>query len=348
MVKLSICIATLNRGDTIGETLDSLVSQLTSEVELVVVDGASTDDTPEVVGRYRERCASLRYERLERAGGIDRDYCRAVELARGEFCWLMTDDDVLVPGAVSSVLSRLQGGVDAVLVNAEVRDTELREVLLERLLPATGDRAYSPAERETLFRDTAHLLTFIGSVVVRRSLWQAREKERYLGSEFVHVGVIFQAPLDGDAVLIADPLVRIRYGNALWSDRALRIWMFQWPELVWSFPGISDDAKAAVWKREPWNDIRFLIASKARGQLSREEYRRLLRDVRFRPFRRALALLIAYFPDRLFNRLLRVLAPLLRPTDKMLRFELRASRFGPRLQTPQRSAAARSPARGSS
>ena len=42
---LSICIATYNRADFIGETLDSIIRQLTDEVEIVVVDGASTDAT---------------------------------------------------------------------------------------------------------------------------------------------------------------------------------------------------------------------------------------------------------------------------------------------------------------
>ena len=46
---LSICIATHNRADYIGETLDSIIPQLTDEVEIVVVDGASTDATRTVM-----------------------------------------------------------------------------------------------------------------------------------------------------------------------------------------------------------------------------------------------------------------------------------------------------------
>ena len=42
--KLSICMATYNRGKFIGLTLDSIMSQMRSDVELIVVDGASPDD----------------------------------------------------------------------------------------------------------------------------------------------------------------------------------------------------------------------------------------------------------------------------------------------------------------
>ena len=56
--RLSICIATLNRGAFIGETLDTIVPQLRDDVELVIVDGASKDNTGEVVGRYVARLIS--------------------------------------------------------------------------------------------------------------------------------------------------------------------------------------------------------------------------------------------------------------------------------------------------
>ena len=62
--RLSICIATLNRGAYIGETLDTIVGQLRDDVELVIVDGASKDDTEAVVGRYVAADVRVRYVRL--------------------------------------------------------------------------------------------------------------------------------------------------------------------------------------------------------------------------------------------------------------------------------------------
>ena len=68
--RLSICIATLNRGAFIGETLESIVSQAANEVEIVVVDGASTDNTEDIVRSYAARFPRLRYLRLENKGGV--------------------------------------------------------------------------------------------------------------------------------------------------------------------------------------------------------------------------------------------------------------------------------------
>jgi len=58
--RLSICIATRNRADFISETLDSIVGQIETGVEIVIVDGASSDETPKVLGRYLAQAAPPR------------------------------------------------------------------------------------------------------------------------------------------------------------------------------------------------------------------------------------------------------------------------------------------------
>src|SRR6478752_3363994 len=79
--KLSLCIATLNRAPYLNETLECLVPQLNSDVEIVILDGGSRDRTPDVVERFRRRFPQLKYERKAEAGGIDRDFDKAVALA---------------------------------------------------------------------------------------------------------------------------------------------------------------------------------------------------------------------------------------------------------------------------
>ena len=85
VIRLSICISTLNRGALLGETLESIIPQLTDEVELLILDGASTDNTQEVVASFAARCSRLRYVRLETGEGFDEKYCRLGELAAGEY-----------------------------------------------------------------------------------------------------------------------------------------------------------------------------------------------------------------------------------------------------------------------
>ena len=57
-----------------------------------------------------------------------------------------------------------------------------------------------------LLADTgASYLSFIGGIIIQRQLWRARDKASYFGSYFIHVGVVFQQPLPGDTLVIAEP-----------------------------------------------------------------------------------------------------------------------------------------------
>jgi abequosyltransferase len=299
--RLSICIATFNRASYIGETLDCLIAQLTDDVEIVVLDGGSSDGTESILREYARACSQLRYFRQAENRGVDRDYDRVVELARGEYCWLMTDDDLLKPGTVSTVLAALERHYSLVIVNAEVRNADLSRVLERRRLRFDAPRTYASGEMNRLFAETGHYLSFIGCVVIRRDIWLERVKDSYYGSLFIHVGVIFQRELPGDTYVIADTLISIRYGNAMWRPKEFEIWMFKWPSLVWSLPALSTSAKAAIYQAEPWRDPRRLLFFRAKGTYAMDDYRRWIAPRARSYWRGLVARAIALLPGAMAN-----------------------------------------------
>lgn len=325
-INLSFCIATRNRGPFIGATLESIIGQATEEIEIVIVDGGSTDDTEQVVRQYQQRFGRLQYLRQKENQGVDRDFNRAVELAQGDCCWLFTDDDLLKPGAIPKVLEAMRQGYGLIIVNAEVRGPDLTRVLRSRLLRINSDRVYKPTENELLFAHVANYLSFIGGVVIRKQLWLAREKEPYFGSLFIHVGVIFQSPLPEDTLVIAEPLISIRYGNAMWSPRRFEIWMFKWPDLVWSFSHYSDSAKSKVYPRAPWRSIKALLLLRAEGAFSRTEYSRLESHLSSR-LGRLLAKIIVRLPGSLLNSLGVFYCSVIHPSSGMALVDLVNSPF---------------------
>jgi abequosyltransferase len=300
---LSICMATFNRAAFIGATLESLAAQMRDGVEIVIVDGGSTDATEQIVAEWQRRCPAIRYLPQAVNGGVDRDYARAVELAGGRYCWLFTDDDLLLPGAVDAVLRAIDDDPALVIVNAEVWDAALEHSCDANRARATADRRYERGDDDALLADAGRYLTFIGGVVVRRDVWEGRAKEPYFGSLFIHVGVLFQSPLPAHARVIAKPGIRIRYGNAGWTPRAFEIWMFKWPELVWSLPR-ADAAKRKVTPREPWRNPLLLLVHRAAGSYGVDEFRRWLAP-RARGGWHAVAYVVARLPRRPLNALLR-------------------------------------------
>jgi glycosyltransferase involved in cell wall biosynthesis len=302
-IQLSICIATFNRAAFIGETLESIISQATDEVEIVIVDGASSDNTEQVVLEFRQRFPALRYFRQGMNMGVDRDFNRAVELAAGEYCWLFPDDDLLKPGAIHTVLSESCQGYEAIIINAEVRNSDFSSLIEKRRLRINENRVYGPDRAEDFFVDTASYLSFIGGVVIKRNSWMSRERERYFGSLFIHVGVIFQQPFPGDILVIAEPLISIRYGNAMWTSRSFEIWMFKWPDLIWSFEYFSESAKSRVLTipRDPWIHPVALLEFRAMNAYSLNEYRKWIKPRVKSIWKKTLAAMIAAIPGCLAN-----------------------------------------------
>jgi len=301
MVKLSVCIATFNRADFIGETLNSIIPQLTEETELLVVDGASTDNTEQVMHDFLQRSDRIRYIQLPVKGGVDHDYNCAVELAVGEYCWLFTDDDVAKPGTVQAILEQIQQGFELVVVNAEVRNFDFSKLIEEKRLPIVDNKVYKIGSFEQFFVENTSYMSFIGCVVIKRNIWLDREKDHYYGSEFIHLGVICQKPFHTPISVIANPYIVIRLGNAQWTDRAFEIWVFKWPKLLWSFDCISQTAKLMLCPKEPWSHIPRLTLLRAKGNFSSQEYFKFIKPRVASIVDRAIIRAITFVPGCLLN-----------------------------------------------
>jgi glycosyltransferase involved in cell wall biosynthesis len=284
----------------IAETLDSIVCQLQDEVEVVIVDGASPDSTGTVVNPYVRDYANVRYFCEDTNSGVDQDYDKAVGYAQGEYCWLLPDDDLLRPGAVTRILDAIDENPNLIVVEQEVRTVDFLQILERSRTGLSKDRRYGVGDAERLFADMGSHLTFIGAVILRRKVWLARDREPYYGSLFIHVGVIFQSPPIENALFIAEPQLTIRYGNANWTSRTFEIWMFMWPELVHSFTHFSAESRRIVADPAPWRHVMTLLKHRAKGRYSRKEYGLFLRR-RGNSLQRMLCYLIALIPASLAN-----------------------------------------------
>jgi glycosyltransferase involved in cell wall biosynthesis len=90
---VSLCIPTYNRARFLSETIASALGQTVRDLEVVVVDDNSPDDTGAVV----QRCSDprVRYVRNETNLGVPENLNRAFALGRGEFLVLLEDHDLL-------------------------------------------------------------------------------------------------------------------------------------------------------------------------------------------------------------------------------------------------------------
>ena len=92
---LTIAIPTFQGAKTIRETLESIIIQITEDIEILIIDNASTDNTKDIVNEFLNKHYHIHYLRNEKNVGLDANYDLAIKNANGEFVWLFSDDDVL-------------------------------------------------------------------------------------------------------------------------------------------------------------------------------------------------------------------------------------------------------------
>jgi abequosyltransferase len=220
MVRLSICIPTYNFGEFIGETLESIVSQLEPCVEVVVLDGGSQDDTADVVGRFVRDCPAVSYVRQPVRGGIDRDMSRSVELAKGEYCWLFSSDDIMKSGALRRVLAELDSGLDLYLCGLTLCDKRMNPIVDHKISSAPWGTLFQLADevdRQRYFaaaQTTTAFFSFMGSLILRRRRWLEHAlEEAYVGSCWGHVVRILRMIPGGLSVKFLGESLQLKRGE---------------------------------------------------------------------------------------------------------------------------------------
>mgnify|MGYP001199933976 CR=1 FL=1 len=226
---LSFCIPTYNRAVFIGETLRSIISQADERIEIVVVDGASTDNTAEVIRQYQQQFPNLVYFRGEKKRGVDRDMAKSIELARGEYCWMLSDDDVLCPGAVDRILKETGLGCEIFLCNATNCDLSLRP-LKDRfwLSRRANDRIFDFCDRKDLIlycrlaNSLGAIFSYMSSIILLRRAWnRAGFQDSFDGSAYALAASLFSFRSHKCRLkYIREPLLLCRGDNESFSGSA--------------------------------------------------------------------------------------------------------------------------------
>jgi glycosyltransferase involved in cell wall biosynthesis len=101
---LSILVPTWNAAATVERALASVLAERTVPLELVVVDDASTDGTPDLVAGIAERDPRVVLVRLPANGGVSNARNRGLATVRGEWLGFLDADDLLLPGALEALM----------------------------------------------------------------------------------------------------------------------------------------------------------------------------------------------------------------------------------------------------
>lgn len=292
---LSIAIPTRNRAGYLRDVLTAFEEQIrrlglsTETVRVYISDNASTDRTADLVREFAARLPHLAPSRNPEDIGGDRNFLQCIRLARGQFCWLVGDDDIINPGALEHILQTLRSVDLALMIN------------LDTNYPAKLKRPCRFASLRDFAAECArvnpHLLaehSLITSNVFRTVVFDQALAEATMSTCYAHMyGLANGLIKKGGAVYLPDfPVVTVRARRApavdgAWPGNIEKAWLdyLSWMKREMDLPelrpeAVVEHARNALWqkiKRKPfkyvWNNLPALKQPQA--------YRWFLRRVLF-------------------------------------------------------------------
>lgn len=248
---VSVIMPTYNGAEFIGETIESVLAQTYRPIELVVVDDASQDETPEIVASYAEHHPDrIQLERGRQRLGPCRRRNEAIALSRGPLIAWLDQDDLWLPDKTARQVELLRSQPETGLVYAgyEAFDSETDATLpwRDRLSEAEGDVLVPLFVRGCFI--AAPTALFRRAVLERRSL-RLRETDFSFGDDYF---LWLALSLDWQVARIDDVLARYRRHAANESTRLsstnfhlLRVNLLK--EFLAAFPEAR--ARLGPWRR---------------------------------------------------------------------------------------------------
>ncbi len=135
-MKVSVVIATYNRALTITRSVQSVLTQTWSDLEVIIVDDGSTDKTLDVVESIKKSDDRVKIITLEKNSGATSARNRGLDNATGDFIMVWDSDDVLYPEAIAVTMKIFEKHSDVGVVSAPCRQLLRGEIVPYQSRPA--------------------------------------------------------------------------------------------------------------------------------------------------------------------------------------------------------------------
>jgi glycosyltransferase involved in cell wall biosynthesis len=192
-MKISIVTPSFNQGNYLEATLRSVLDQNYADLELIVIDGGSTDQSLEIIRRYAPR---LSYWESQKDRGQSHALNKGFAQVHGEVWSWLNSDDLLEPKTLERVASVFADNPDAGVVYGDcVYVAEDGETVLEKF-PAEPYSRLRHLARRFIAQPSCFFRTSVVRPSVREDLHYCMDYELWLrlgerGVKFLYVPEVF-------------------------------------------------------------------------------------------------------------------------------------------------------------
>jgi len=223
---LSICIPTYNMEKYLDENIQEIVkiveaNNLKEKIEICISDNASVDNTEVIIQKYiAQDVCTIVYHKNNENLGADRNFLKAVDIASGDYIWLLGADDILLESAFLDIIFN---------INKNSYDILLGDRLNMNLLGVEKQIQYWAKEKMLVtesnycdfLSDTYRLgavFSYISSIIFSKKQWDSEieilDMEKFIGTNYIHSVILISMIKHGSEMeYLHYPLVKNRVGN---------------------------------------------------------------------------------------------------------------------------------------
>jgi glycosyltransferase involved in cell wall biosynthesis len=232
---LTIAIPTYNRSRNLDQLLRALSVELASlekDVEILVSDNASSDQTAEVTERFSTDHPKARIVRNSANIGAEANVVQCFEMSRGRYVWLMGDDDMPKSGTLRKIVALLEDQEPDLVhlssewlteVSSPGQGSPLSELICQTLDPPSFARAVNV------------WVTFISGMIINKETWLtlgSLDARSFLGTNLPQLGWVLPVLSRGSKLIDVQSACVLATGGNTGGYAVLRTFGINLPRVV--------------------------------------------------------------------------------------------------------------------
>lgn len=255
---LTIAIPTFNRAGKLEKCIELIMKEVLGRpIEILVSDNASSDETEALMSEIVKKYPQIMYYRNVENIGPDRNFLNCYEKARGEYVWLIGDDDMLLPDVIDSILDALyKKPVFLHLNTSNLVSSEPLKFVNSRM---EDEGIVEYADKNEFFLKMGIHVTFLSALVLKTDLIrEIRDKEKYIGTFFIQSHIALETLKYNGIYMINTKNCLAASGNHTVAYDLYYVWGKQYRELLFN-TGIECGIDEKVIRQVHYQDLDTVI-----------------------------------------------------------------------------------------
>lgn len=230
---ITIAIPLYNGEETLGSTLESILSQISKNVDIVLCDDNSSDKTLQIATNFSDKYDFIKVYKNNNNIGMDRNFLRTAKLSKGNYIWFFGQDDELYDGAIDRVVSILTDNSDIgiLYLNYDQYDHNMENVINSSYLKIDKEKSkfflvdkasYKFVDTNDYFRVVPDIPSFLPATIIKNEYWQSTDLNQFFDTYYIQVGLMYLNMHKDSIYVVSDSFIKGRIPINKWQHDGLK------------------------------------------------------------------------------------------------------------------------------